>query len=266
MTAPRSAFYDCKVKHRRLWPKQHGFTYRLFFFALDLAELPETARRITGFTHNRRGLYEFRESDHLPDIPGETLRDRLRHWLQSQEHALTDDARVLFVTMPRILGYVFNPVSFYFISSAEGTPRGCVVQVGNTFGEMKPYLLRELSADGFYRLRQPKHFYVSPFSDLEVSFDFKIKPPTERLEVYIKDVDAEKTHLVSSLHGDRRAMTGWRLCWLTLKCPLVTLKVISMIHWEAFRLWVKRLPLHRKSAHPELQKNVLRPHASLTPK
>jgi DUF1365 family protein len=134
--------------------------------------------------------------------------------------------------------------------------------VGNTFREMKPYLLRAPSAPRTFHLITPKLFYVSPYSALDLHFDFKLKIPGERLDIHIDDRSgpAGPQVLLSALTGRRCPLTTSRLLWLTLKFPLITLKVIFLIHWQAFRLWLRKLPFHRKSANPQLQQGVYHPH------
>ena len=165
-----------------------------------------------------------------------------------------------------MLGYIFNPVSFYFCSDAAGTAVCAVVQVGNTFGELKPYCIPSPDAGGGFRLVTPKHFYVSPFSSLDLLFDFKLCVPGERLDIHIDDRDGDRRILLSALTGRRVALTNVRLCWLTLKYPLITLKVIFLIHWHALLLWLKRIPFHRKAEDAAKQRGVHRPHSSIAPK
>ena len=160
-----------------------------------------------------------------------------------------------------MLGYIFNPVSFYFCRASNGEPLCAVVQVGNTFGEMKPYLLRQPSAENFFRLTTPKHFYVSPFSTLDLAFDFKLSVPDQTLDIHIDEKDGDRRVLLSTLTGQRAP-----LAWFTLKYPLITLKVIGLIHWQALLLWAKRLPWHAKAAHADQQRDVLRPHGALAGK
>jgi len=174
-----------------------------------------------------------------------------------------ENGRAILLTLPRVLGYIFNPVSFYFCFDAAGVPFCALAQVGNTFGEMKPYLLSAPDAHGVFRLRTPKHFYVSPFSALDLDFDFKLHVPGDRLEIHIDDRQGETRVLLSSLTGTQLPLTTARLAWLTLKFPFLTLKVIFLIHWQALRLWVKRLPFHSKAANAHLQRDVLNPHSSI---
>lgn len=253
--------------HRRLSPKVHHFNYQIFMLALDLDEIDNVASRIWGFSRNRFNLYEFRDRDHLtlPGLEKATVRDNITAWLKQNQVDLPTDSKILLVTMPRVLGYIFNPVSFYFCSDAAGSPICAVVQVGNTFREMKPYLLRHPSGENSFRLITPKLFYVSPFSGLELCFDFKLKVPGEHLEIHINDRlgpdETSELTLLSTLSGKRRELTSARLAWCTLKFPFVTLKVIFLIHWHALRLWLKKIPFHRKAAHPELQQHLYNPHS-----
>jgi DUF1365 family protein len=262
----RSCLYECTVMHHRLEPKENHFRYRLFMFALDLDELDSLAVR--GFSRNRWNLYTFRDRDHLT-LPGHeaaSLRENLSAWLVGHGIALPSGGRITLLTLPRVFGYIFNPVSFYFCSDASGAPLCAVVEVRNTFGELKPYLLPAPAGDGHFRLVTPKHFYVSPFSALDLCFDFKLRVPGETLDLHIDDRAADRPVLLSALTGRRAPLSTARLLWFTLKYPLITVKVIALIHWQASLLWMRRLPWHRKAANADLQRDVFHPHASIAPR
>ena len=261
----KSCLYECEVMHHRLEPKEHHFRYRIFLFALDLDEVDEVAQRIPIFSRNRPNLYSFYDSDHLP-FGRATARENCVEFLAQHGIQLPATGRITLVTLPRVLGYIFNPVSFYFCRDENGAPLCAVVQVGNTFGEMKPYLIREPSQQDFFRLVTPKHFYVSPFSALDLAFDFKLRVPAEALDIHIDDRDGDRRVLLSALTGQRTELSTAKLVWFTLKYPLITLQVIGLIHWHALLLWGKRLPWHRKVARVDLQRSVLKPHASLAGK
>lgn len=257
-----SGLYECEVYHERLSPKRHRFRYKLFFFDLDLDEIPALTRSLFFFSHNRFNLFTFRDSDHL-NLGKVSLRENLEHWLGEQGVELPAGSRIRLVTLPRIIGYIFNPVCFYFISTAEGKPLHAVVEVCNTFREVKPWLIKEPADGGAFKRRVPKHFYVSPFTNLTTQFDFRLKVPDDRIEIHIDDVENGKTTLVSWIRGIRKPLTNARLLWFTVRYPALTLQVIAKIHWQAFRLWMKRLPYFRKADNVELQREIIHPHASL---
>ena len=263
-----SCLYECDVMHHRLAPKEHRFRYRIFMFALDLDELDTVAARTPGFSHNGRNLYEFRDRDHLT-VAGhesESVKENVIAWLAANGFQFPADGRITLVTLPRVFGYIFNPVSFYFCADAAGAPLCAIVQVGNTFREMKPYLLRGAAGANAFHLITPKHFYVSPFMPLDLAFDFKLKVPGEHLDIHIDDREGDRRVLLTALTGRRAPLTGGRLAWFTAKYPLITVKVIFLIHLHALFLWWKRIPWHRKAANPDLQRDVFNPHSSIAGK
>ncbi len=276
-----SCLYECHVLHERFAPRRHRFLYRIFLFALDLDELDALHRRLPLFSAERPNLYSFRDHDYLPtreprhnsrDVEIENRNSKIEN-LKSRVHAslaahgvdLTG-GRVLLVTLPRIAGYLFNPVSFYFCFDRAGAPVAAIAEVTNTFREMKPYFLgpdTQSTRRGEFRVRVPKHFYVSPFSDVDVAFDFTLRTPGDRLSIQIDDyVGADRT-LTSTLTGPRRELTSARLAWFTLKYPLLTLRIIGLIHWHALWLWLKRVPWFAKAARADAQRELYRPHASI---
>lgn len=249
-----SCLYECSVMHRRLKPKVHEFVYRIFLFALDLDELPAASAKVRLLTHNRRGLYSFWDQDHFRLTDG-SARENAEVFLRSNGIE-EKPARILLLTNARVLGYTFNPISIWFCFRADGSPLAAIAEVGNTFRELKPYLVP--FQNGVFHLRAPKHFYVSPFSGLDLEFDFRFDPPGERLNVHIDDYEGPERTLLSVLTGKRCALTSGNLLRFTIKYPLITLKVITLIHWHALLLWAKRIPFHRKEAHPDKQRGVFR--------
>jgi DUF1365 family protein len=304
-----SCLYECSVLHARFSPRQHRFLYRIFLFAIDLDELAALHRRLTLFSFGRRNLYSFRDHDFLPtgeplhppnpsaspstcnllgNQPASLKQRVLAHVATTTPDLDLTDARVVLVTLPRVLGYLFNPVSFYFCYDRTGAPVAALAEVTNTFKEMKPYLLGpETRTDAAsasapstsdfssstgegrargatFALRTPKHFYVSPFSDVDVAFDFTLRTPGKNLSIQIDDYVGTERTLTSTLSGPRRELTNARLAWFTLKYPLITLRIIGLIHWHALVLWVKRIPWFAKSARAADQRGLYRPHASIT--
>lgn len=276
-----SCLYECRVWHARFSPRSHRFAYRIFLLAIDLDELPELPRRLRWFSLNRWNLHSIREADYLPideavyngtpaapPAPApENLAARVRRYLAARGVELPG-GRITLVTMPRLLGYAFNPVSFYFCRDAQGELRAAIVEVTNTFREIKPFFLgpdARRRPPGGLQSRQPKHFYVSPFSDVDVAFEFILRDPGERFSVQIDDFAGTERTLSSTLQGEQRPLTDARLAGYLLKYPLVTLRVILLIHWHALRLWLKRVPWFAKAARPADQRGLYRPHSSLSP-
>jgi DUF1365 family protein len=276
-----SCLYECDVMHARFEPRAHRFSYRIFLFAFDLDEIPDLARRLRFFSVGQPNLYSYRDGDYLPlheaghnpagpaawPQPGAGLRERVATFAAAHGIDLTG-GRVQLVTLPRVLGYLFNPVSFYFCFDRHGQPAAAIAEVTNTFREVKPFFLRpdaDAAARGEFRLRVPKHFYVSPFSDVDVAFDFHLRLPGDRLSVRIDDLAGGRRTLTSTLTGARRDLTSGRLAWFTLKYPALTLRVITLIHWHALRLWLKRVPWFAKAARAADQRGLYRPHHSLAP-
>jgi DUF1365 family protein len=267
-----SCLYECTVMHHRLEPRVHRFRYRIFLCALELDEIDAMAAKLPLFSRNGRNLFAFHDDDHLalPGQEGRTVREKLTAYLAAQGVAPPTRGRVVLLTLPRMFGYVFNPVSFFYCFDAAGAPQCAVAEINNTFGEQKLYLLKEPPIDGCFHRVATKQFYISPFSHLGLALDLNLRVPGERLDIRIDDRADEtpgaRRVLLTTLTGRRRALTTGRLAWYLLKYPLLTLRVIFLIHWHALLLWLKRVPWHRKAANPHLQLDVLKPHSSLAGK
>jgi DUF1365 family protein len=279
MSAMRSSLYECQVMHHRFAPKVHRFAYRIFLFAIDLDELGELSRAAPILSVNRRNLYSFMEEDYLPT--GEPvhngrgparagaggLKERVLAYL-AERGVRIPGGRIVLLTMPRMAGYLFNPVSFYYCFDSEGKPAAAIAEVTNTFREMKPYFLGPDALAGApgeasFQARIPKYFYVSPFSDVDVAFDFRLPAPGAGLAIRIDDYDKGERTLASALTGRRIPLTGARLAWYSLKYPLITVKVIALIHLHALLLRIKRVPWFAKAARAVDQRDLYRPHESI---
>jgi hypothetical protein len=248
--------------HHRLEPKKHRFHYGLFFFYLNLDTLENDLKRIpvTGF--NRFNLFSFYDKDHLQTDPAKPirLRESLNNWLREQ--GITQmPGKVMLLTHLRVLGYVFNPVSFYYCFDEKDEPLYVVAEVRNTYHEMKMYLLDRSHFNGNeFHKRQPKYFYVSPFIEHDAEFDFHLKIPGDKLNIRIDDYKNDKRFFLSTLTGTRKPLTAGRLIGFGLRFPFITLQVIGLIHWHAFRLWLKKIRFFRKADHADLQRDVMRPY------
>lgn len=242
--------------HHRLEPLKNRFVYRLFMFSLDLDELNLLHSRLTLFSKNRWNVFSFRESDHL-NYGKATLKENILEYLR-QNGIEQNISKIFLVTHVRMFGYVFNPVSFYYCYDHHGEPVCAVPEVGNTFGEKKPYLLRkeDRTNDGF-RKKMEKFFYVSPFINLDAVFDFNLRIPGEKLHLTIDDYQGDRKFFLSAVTGVKKPLTDLRLAWYVLRFPFITLQVIGLIHWQAMKLWLKKLPYLKKTEHPEMQKGIM---------
>ena len=254
-----SCLYECEVMHRRLKPARKRFDYRVFMLSIDLDHPP----RIPFLGLNRFNLFSLHDRDHVDLGESGGIRGNLFAWMKRHDIKCPPDAKIQLVTLPRVLGYAFKPVSFYFVTSSDGEPLFAIAEVGNTYGEMKLYLVGEQGSNGWQR-KVAKDFYVSPFSNTRDSFHFRLGLPEKNWTVHIDNLDADGPTLVSSIRGTARSLKASRLCWFAFKYPLLSLKIIVMIHWQALKLWLAKVPYFPKAAHRESQRDVLRPHSSLT--
>jgi DUF1365 family protein len=251
-----SGLYECTILHRRLQPKRHEFVYRMFLFHLNIDELSGIAERIPFFSVGEPNLYSLREEDYF-QFHSRGLRANVETFLQAQNFP-SIPVGIHLLTLPRLLGYTFNPISVFFCYDADARPLVAVIQVGNTFGELKPYLVPPTPDGTGFHIRVAKDYYVSPFSAPDLAFDFHFQNPGRHLRIRIDEYQGDERILISSLTGSREELTAGHLARLTLRFPLVTLKVIFLIHFEALRLWLKGIPFRRKEADPERQKTAFR--------
>lgn len=231
-----SRLYEGRIVHARFAPRKHRFSYGAFLFALDLDEIDALTKRIPWLSRNRFNLYSYFDCDHIGS-------ERVQAMLRSSG---IDEpiAKVVLVTNLRILGYVFNPVSFYYCFSAAGEPLGAVAEVNNTFGDRKTYILTERRGSSLVAVHA-KDFYISPFIARDATLDLRLRLPDDRLVIAMHDFEKGRHVLTATVAADARPLTAPRLLWMTFRYPLLTLKVIAAIHWEALRLWLKKIPWWR---------------------
>jgi DUF1365 family protein len=239
-----AALYFGDVMHARLKPVGHRFSYRVMSLLIDLDRLDIADRQSRLFGVNRAALYSFHERDH-GERDGSSLAAYARR--RAAEHGIDlTGGRVLLLCYPRLLGFTFNPLSVYFCTRADGELALTIYEVRNTFGDIHSYVLPvrpgELTAAGL-RQQQEKLFYVSPFIDMPMRYHFRLSPPTARVKLRILETDRTGPLLAATFHGVRRALSSAQLLRAFFVLPLVTLKIVAAIHWEALRLWVKGLRL-----------------------
>lgn len=237
------SLYECSVNHTRVSPRRHAFTYRVFMLAIDLDDFP----KLPLLSKNRFNLFSIDDGDHIHTDSEKSTRENLTAWLAEKGTEVPENARITLLTFPRVLGYAFNPVSFYYIYSKYGKPIAAVAEVTNTYREMKLYSLGVPDMEGKCDRLIAKNFYVSPFSDPNDAFHFRIAQPGEKWHVSINNLTEGKPTLFSSITGERRDLTTSRLALYALKYPLISLSIIFRIHLHALLLFLKKIPHFPKS-------------------
>jgi DUF1365 family protein len=231
----RSALYAGRVVHARLRPKRHRLSYRVFSLLLDLDEVETLGSRLRFFGHNRAAIFSFFDKDHGDGGPN------LRGWIAARlgaAGAALAAPRIEILCYPRILGYVFNPLTVYFCRDGDEL-RAILYEVHNTFGEKRTYVIRVARGANTVEQSCGKEMYVSPFVPMDCTYDFRITPPGERASIGIAERDREGLLLTASFTGERRELSDSSLLRAFVSYPLMTLKVTAAIHWEALRLWAK---------------------------
>ena len=238
-----------QVRHTRLKPARHAFAYPTYFLMLPLRSM-HAGQHATRLAHNRSGMLSFHDADH-----GDGRRNAVE-WLDdllAKEGISDATGEVWLHTYPRVLGYTFKPVSFWYCHTGSGALRTIVVEVNNTFGERHCYLLdrptlgRELRAD--------KVFHVSPFCTLEGQYRFRfMRSEHGGLEKTVARIDYDDTAgplLETSVSGTLEPVTGRALRKAVWRYPAMTFGVMARIHWQAFKLWRKHVPFISKPQRPE---------------
>lgn len=244
-----SCLYTGTVIHRRIKPKAHKLRYRVFWTLLDLDELPVLGKALRLFSLERFNLFGFYTADHGDGSPA-PLR------IQAEKHLMNasidlDGGKIKLLCMPRILGFVFNPISVYYCYRRYGDLAALIYEVHNTFGQRHSYVIPVDATSGeALEQRCLKSFYVSPFMDMEISYTFRIQKPAAHVALTIQGADAQGPVIVASLAGQRRALTDRTLLTTFFLFPLLTLTVMAGIHWEALKLWIKGMRLRPRPPAP----------------
>jgi DUF1365 family protein len=244
----RSALYSGRVMHRRLRPRLHQLRYRIFSLLLDLDEIDDLDRRLRLFSRNRANLVSFHDRDH-GDGSGIPLRDQVEALVRA---AGLDEpiGGIALLAMPRVLGFVFNPISLYFCHGRGGALIAILYEVRNTFGECHTYVMPVVGGQADVRQECAKRFHVSPFLPMALTYAFRVRPPGKDVMVAINVRDGDGPLLIAVQRGERRELTDWTLARAVARQPLMTFKVVAGILWEAARLWGKRVTVHRHPSPP----------------
>jgi uncharacterized protein len=249
VSADRARLYFGSVMHRRIAPVRHAFRYGVFYLRLRLDQMP--ARWPWLFSHNRWNLFSFHDADHGPH-DGRALLPWIRQLLQQHGLGCADGA-IWLQAFPRVLGYVFNPVSFWLCHDRQGALRAVLAEVCNTFGEHHNYLVahpdgRPITAGDWLTAR--KVFHVSPFFPVSGDYRFRFNDAGPHCNFRIDYRAADGAELLTAVGGTANPLRSAVLAWAFFRYPLMTLGVILRIHYQALRLWLKRAPFHSKPQPP----------------
>ena len=245
-----SKIYTGKVIHRRFKPKEHYFKYSVFSLLIDLDELEDIQKEISIFSYNKFNIISFFDKDH-----GERDSSSLKDWVYSNIKTLgiEEEVKIKLLCYPRIFGYVFNPLSIFFVYDKNSKLIAILYEVKNTFGEQHTYVFKT-NDEKVIQNNCKKQFYVSPFIEMNCEYSFKILKPEEQLSVVINQSDEEGKLLFASQDGIAQEFNNKNLIISFLSHPLMSFKVIAAIHYEAFKLWIKRIKLVTKKIN--LRNNI----------
>ncbi len=248
----KTSIYEGEVIHQRFAPKRHRLSYHIFQVLLDLDRLDDDLKPLRIFSRNRFNLFSFCDRDHGPDQASSRtapLKDRMTAML-SERGQYRDGDHIFLLAMPRILGFVFNPISLYFVQGADETLKCIVYEVNNTFGDRHSYVLPVEAGSSPVHQHSDKRLHVSPFMDMDMAYDFDLTAPGDRFVLKI-DLRKKRTGhfercLFAGFTAERRAFTDGTLTRLFFAMPLMTLKVVLGIHWEALLIALKGIRLRPK--------------------
>ena len=246
-----SKIYTGKVIHKRFKPKEHYFKYNVFSLLIDLNELEQINKDIKFFSYNKFNIISFYDKDH-----GDRDGSSIKLWVKKNLRnigIMTEDISIKLLCYPRIFGYVFNPLSTYFIYNKHSELISIFYEVKNTFGEQHTYIFKAQD-EKTVQNKCKKKFYVSPFIEMDCEYHFKTLNPREQLSVVINQNDKDGKLLFASQDGISKDLNNKNLTLSYLTHPLMTFKIIVAIHYEAFKLWVKRIKLIAKKI--KLKNNI----------
>ena len=236
-----SCIYNGEVSHTRFKPVRHFLKYKTFSLFIDLDEINLLDKSISIFSHNKFNIFSFHDNDH-GNRDGGCLKD----WVLMNIEKFNIGSKITKIKIlcyPRIFGYVFNPLSIFYCYEDDKL-KAIFYEVKNTFNEQHTYIFK-IKNDQEIIQKCKKKFYVSPFMDMETYYNFKLLNPDEKLFVFIKQTDVKGTILTASQTGDKKELNFKQLAINFFKYPLMTLKIIGSIHFEALLLW-KKGAIYRK--------------------
>jgi uncharacterized protein len=246
-----AVIYEGTIVHARLRPRWHRLSYRVFSLLVDLDRIDEACRDCRLMSHNRFNLFALYDRDHGSG-DGTPLADQARRLLAEANIDLGPGGRIHLLAYPRMLGAVFNPLSVYYASNARGELEGLIYEVNNTFGERRSYVVRAgpRQAGGVHAQACAKELYVSPFAPFGGRYGFRVTVPDDKLLLAVQFHDHAGALIRTHFKASGRPIRDGILIGLAARYPLLMLKVVGAIHWEALKLWLKGTPLVRRVRSP----------------
>jgi len=238
-----SIIYNGKVIHRRFKPKEHYFKYNVFSLLIDIDELEIIENKIKIFSYNKFNIISFFDKDHGP-------RDgtSLKEWVIKNLNDIgidNDRIQIKLFCYPRIFGYVFNPLSVFFIYDEDTRLISILYEVKNTFGEQHTYIFKT-DDEKVIANDCTKKFHVSPFIEMECHYYFRVLKPSDKISVIIDQNDKDGKLLYASQDGKAKELNEKNLLLSFISHPLMTFKIIAAIHYEALKLWLKGIKVIKK--------------------
>lgn len=256
----QAALFAGHVVHKRLRPKPHALDYRVFSLLVDVDGIDAVSRRLWLLSRNAFNLFSLYDRDHGAG-DGQSVGEIARRCLADAGRP-SEGRRILLLTYPRLLGYVFNPLSVFYVKAPDGKLETVIYEVSNTFGERKSYVLDagKRHDGGVYAQSCAKEMYVSPFAAGVGGYAFRVTEPANEAVVAVLLRDTQGALIKTHFRGQRRPLTDAALLRVALSYPLMTLKIIAAIHYEALRLWLKGIPLTTRHTSPKYSSTPFTSH------
>jgi uncharacterized protein len=264
-----SCVYVCKLKHNR--PNKNKFGYGIYLWYLDLDELDTLSKRFFLYSNNKFNILSFYDDDHFlfvkqkghaDKIARETFNYTRNKYIRKNTKERVREAvkeldlgfelgKVYLLTNLRNIGYIFNPVSFYYCYDKKGNLRALLSEVNNTFRDQKLYHAKVEKNTKVYKDKQNKNFYISPFIDVDTELTWNFKEPKQELFMQINSLKNGKAILTTDLRGKRKELTSFKIILLFLRYPMMPLMAIILIHWQALKLFIKKVGFRNKKKSDE---------------